>query len=89
MKLPRVFNFVIKYVSPLYLIGVFVLWCTYNLPAYVNQLRQGGVRLLTIGVILATLVFLLILIGVAGPRWQAETKDTSRGDLYSKRRGAK
>ncbi|MEK7731077.1 MAG: hypothetical protein AAB363_04400 [Planctomycetota bacterium] len=39
--------------------------------------------------IFTTLVFLLILIGVAGPRWQAETKDTSRGDLYSKRRGAK
>ena len=89
MKLPRVFNFVIKYVSPLYLIGVFVLWCTYNLPAYVTQLQQGGVRLLTIGVIVTTLVFLLILIGIAGPRWQAETKDTSRGNLFSKPRGAK
>ncbi len=89
MKLPRVFNFVIKYVSPLYLIGVFTLWCTYNLPAYVTQLRQGGVRLLTIGVILATLVFLLILIAIAGPRWQAETKDASRGDLSPKPRGAR
>ena len=79
LTLPPVFNFVIKYVSPTYLIGVFILWSWNNLPGYIEQLKEGGVRLLTVGVIAATLVFLLFLIAIAGPRWQAEGKDKSRG----------
>lgn len=71
MKMPRVFPFIIKYVSPLYLLIVFVMWCTNNLPAYAATLRQGGVPLLAVGVILATAIFLLILIHVAGRRGHA------------------
>jgi len=77
MPLPKVFRFVIKYVSPLYLIIVFVMWCTNNLPGYLTQLKKGGVPLLTVGLIAAVTIFLLILINIAGRRWLAETKDTS------------
>ena len=88
MRLPRVFNFVIKYISPVYLLTVFVLWCYHkdNLPAYYTKLTSGGedarVPLLALGVIAGSIVFFLILINIAGKRWKAETRDTSpRGAL--------
>ena len=74
MRFPPGFQFVIKYVSPLYLLTVFGLWCYVNLPDYVRNLGKGGVPLLTLGVIAAVLVFLLLLIGIAGKRWNAEEK---------------
>lgn len=79
MRLPRVFNFVIKYVSPVYLLTVFVLWCYVpeNLPSYIKTLKEGGVPLMTVFVIAGVTAFLLILIHLAGKRWNAEEKDTS------------
>lgn len=74
MRMPRVFPFVIKYISPLYLLTVFVFWCKDNLPGEYQKMKQGGVPLLTIGIITAVGVFLLILIHLAGKRWQAETR---------------
>jgi SNF family Na+-dependent transporter len=80
LRLPRAFNFVIKYVSPLYLLVVFAMWCGHenNLPRYVKQLADQPVAILSLGVIGVVAVFLLILIYQAGPRWKAESKDTSR-----------
>jgi len=80
MKLPKWFRFVIMYVSPLYLFAVFAGWCWINLPGYVRQLMQGGVPLFTVLVIAAVAIFLIILIAVAGKRWNAETKDDGRFD---------
>lgn len=77
MRVPPVWKFVVKYVAPLYLLIVFVLFCYQNLPDYARTLAQGGVPLLTVGVIAVVLVFLLILIAIAGPRWRAEQADTS------------
>jgi SNF family Na+-dependent transporter len=79
MPLPRIFRFMIKYVTPLYLIVVFFMWCKNNLPGYVTQLMKGGVPLLTVCVIGAVTVFLLIMINVAGRHWKAETRDTGEG----------
>ncbi|MFO0972459.1 MAG: sodium-dependent transporter [Phycisphaerae bacterium] len=79
LKLPRLFGFMIKYVTPFYLAIVFVMWTIKNLPAYARQVLAGGVPLLTIGMIAAVSVFLLVLIALAGPRWKAESRD--RGQL--------
>jgi SNF family Na+-dependent transporter len=76
MRLPQAFKFVIKYVSPIYLLTVFVLWCfnKNNLPAYLREIKKGGVPLLTLGVIGCVLIFLFILIAIAGKRWNAEAR---------------
>jgi SNF family Na+-dependent transporter len=80
LPLPRLFRFVIRYVSPAYLLIVFAMWCYKNLPGYAQQLRQGGVPLFSVLVIAVSFVFLLILTNIAGKRWKAETKDTSALD---------
>jgi SNF family Na+-dependent transporter len=69
LKLPRVFRFVIKYVSPVYLLTIFVLWCTENLPVYVENLSEGGVPLMTVGVIASVFVLFLVLVRIASKRW--------------------
>lgn len=74
MQLPRVFGFVIKYVSPVYLVTIFVLWCVRNLPDRLKSLAAGGVPLMTILLTAQLVIFLGILIGVAGERWRAEDK---------------
>ena len=42
LQIPRVWKFVIKYISPVYLVTVFVAWCLTNLPT--NRHAAGRVR---------------------------------------------
>jgi SNF family Na+-dependent transporter len=80
MKLPRVFNFVIKYVAPLYLLAVFVFWCIDNLPARAKAMLDpnNSVVLLSVGVIVALFIFFLLLIYVASRRWNGLALGTTR-----------
>lgn len=69
VKLPRIFSFVIKYVSPAYLLGVFALWAFYNLPDEVRTIaREGGVKLVTILVLFGITAILLLVIAVGRNR---------------------
>lgn len=89
MRLPRFFPFVIRYVTPTYLLIMLGMWCYTDLGKYVDQIRSDNVILLAFGMVVVVTVFLLMLINIGGRRWQAETKDAPRGDLFSKPRGAK
>lgn len=80
LRLPKFFKFMIKYVAPLYLLFVLTMWCRHELPGKLKTLRENNVAMLTIGVILAVTVFLLLLINIAGRRWQAETRDPRAED---------
>lgn len=60
MKLPRLFGFVLKYVSPTYLAVIFVMWCSAKMPEYIETLEQGGAPLYSVCVIAATFVLLAI-----------------------------
>jgi NSS family neurotransmitter:Na+ symporter len=76
MRMPKIFRFVIKYVSPVYLLTIFVFWCTQSMPDYVDNLSKGGVPLMTVGVIAAVLALFLVLVYIAGKRWdQLEAQD--------------
>ncbi len=68
-RLPKIFGFVIKYVSPVYLLTIFVAWCIQNLPSYIESLSQGGVPLLTVGVILGVFLLFIGLVALAERRW--------------------
>ncbi|MGE3181161.1 MAG: sodium-dependent transporter [Phycisphaerae bacterium] len=77
MRIPNIFKFIIKFVSPLFLGVIFIMWCINNLPGYVAQIMKGGVALGAVALIVTLIIFLTILVSIAGPRWQAETKDKS------------
>jgi SNF family Na+-dependent transporter len=81
LKIPPAWKFIVKYVSPTFLLLVFVLFCINNLPDYWKTMTDptNRVPLYTVGVIVALLVFLTILVSIAGPRWRAEEADTEHG----------
>jgi SNF family Na+-dependent transporter len=84
LHIPRIFKFVMKYVSPLYLIVIFGLFLLFNVfgwnlatgefkpTSYVTDLvgpNASPVARYTIGVIAISVVFFGILAALAGKRW--------------------
>ncbi len=76
IRLPRIIGFVIKYVSPTYLLVIFALWLTKNLPERVAAIRevpdgQPPVALMSIVFIGVVVLFFGVLIARANRRWDA------------------
>ena len=97
LRIPRIFKFIIKYVSPLYLLVIFVFWILFNVlgwdpsthkfkpTGYVMDLigsqtvEASTVARLSVMLIGIVILFLLILIAVAGKRWNTASQDDVRG----------
>lgn len=77
MRLPSGLAFVLKYVSPLFLLVVFAAWCWQELPGRLRALvtipeAAPPVALMSVGVILIVLLFFLLVIASANKRWDRE-----------------
>jgi SNF family Na+-dependent transporter len=72
LRIPRVVQYVLKYVTPLYLVAIFigVIWT--QGPSYWQTLTTNPVSGMSFGLICLVLTFLLITVHIAGRRWQAE-----------------
>jgi hypothetical protein len=62
----------LKYVSPLYLAVIFILFCIYDVPGYAESVTAKPVALYSVLLIGAVMAFLGLLIHIAGKRWTAE-----------------
>ena len=65
----------LKYVIPVYLLTIFFFFCRDNVPGedgYANQIANSPVALASILFIAIVLAFLMVLVHVAGRRWDAE-----------------
>lgn len=95
MQVPRVYKFVLKYVTPSFLLGVFVMWLLKNVTGwnfslshpefspsgYVGDLVGGspsGVARLTVAFIAVVTGCALLLIHIAGKRWEAMAPSSKR-----------
>jgi len=79
IRIPGVFWFIIKYVSPVYLLVIFGAWCWNNIPAYVRSVSgmnadDRGTVLLMLAFIVLLLVFFGLLVNLAGRNWLARGK---------------
>jgi NSS family neurotransmitter:Na+ symporter len=82
MRIPRVFGFIMKYVSPVYLLVVFIGFCINNLGGYIKNLSANPVAIATMGVIFATFIALVIMTRIGEQRWRAAGFDIDgRGAL--------
>lgn len=70
LRLPRIIPFLLKYVSPLYLIIIFAAWAYQKIPDYIQLLQTDTVARLTMLFITILFVFFLLLIHLAVKRWQ-------------------
>ena len=74
MRLPRLFPFMIRYVTPAYLLLMLGSWCYTDLMKYVTMVMNDRVIAMTFGLVVVVTIFLLILISIGGKRWKAETR---------------
>jgi neurotransmitter:Na+ symporter, NSS family len=75
LRVPPIFKFIMKYVAPIYLIIIFVAFCFQNLgPSLTAAWSTTGAR---VGVltILATLIFLVVVVRIGERRWRAQGLD--------------
>ncbi|MDY6861949.1 MAG: sodium-dependent transporter [Thermodesulfobacteriota bacterium] len=74
LRIPRFFPFIIKYVSPAYLILIFIFWVKQYVPGYISALKENGVALLTIIFMISIFIFLIILVKIASSNWTGEKR---------------
>jgi SNF family Na+-dependent transporter len=72
IRIPRFVQFMLLYLVPVYLLVIFVWFCWNDLPAEAWKVAESPVALSSIGFLTTLLVFLLLLIHIAGRRWAAQ-----------------
>ncbi len=81
LKIPKIWKFILKYVSPTYLLIIFALWCIdeNNLPKYIKTLRENEVARYSVFLITGVTIFIALMVYLASQRWNREGFTT--GDL--------
>jgi len=72
IRVPKFVQFMLKYIVPVYLLAIFVAFCISDVPKKAKAIYDSPVALgamLFIGTVLA---FILIMVHIAGRRWEAE-----------------
>lgn len=75
LRIPGFFRFVIKYLSPAYLLVVIVGFCVQSLPDYIQGLAENDVARWTLGFIACILMLLVVLTRIGERRWRAAGLD--------------
>ncbi|MCB1174872.1 MAG: sodium:calcium symporter [Leptospiraceae bacterium] len=75
IRIPQIFHFVLKYVSPVYLVVVFAFWMYGTIGKKVQEFMDGGAPTYTGLFILLLLGFLTWLVWIANQRWDSAEKN--------------
>lgn len=77
IKIPAVFTFILKYVSPVFLLIIFIAWCRQSLPDRIDGLQKedATVAVGCLAFVGALLLLMLILIKLAAPGWEKRIAD--------------
>jgi SNF family Na+-dependent transporter len=75
MKIPHFYRFILKYVTPTYLLLVFGAFCYSNLGSWITSVRDEPLRQGAILLILGVTVLLVICTRIGAKRWRADGLD--------------
>lgn len=75
IRIPPIFKFIMKYVTPLYLIVVLAAFCYANLPQWIAQVAEEPMAQLALGLIAAVTAFLVVCLRIGEKRWRAAGLD--------------
>ena len=75
MAVPNVFQFILRYVTPLYLVGIFGLFVVNNVPGYVDAIAASITTQATLGFVGVVTLVLVALTAVGERRWRAAGLD--------------
>ena len=71
VRLWPLFKFVMRVLTPLFLIVVFIAFCVNNLGGWISSVADSGVKQMTLGLIAATIAMLVIFTRIGEKRWRA------------------
>ncbi|WFB35449.1 sodium:calcium symporter [Kiritimatiellota bacterium B12222] len=76
IKVPKIIMVLIRYISPLYLLGIFLLWAKGILPGYIKAMAwsngKPSVAFLSISFILLVITFFAFVVAKSNQRWRKE-----------------
>jgi SNF family Na+-dependent transporter len=75
MQIPKAYRFIMKYVTPTYLLVVFAAFCWQNLPAWLRSVADEPLRQGAMALILGTTVLLVVCTRIGEKRWRAAGLD--------------
>ncbi|MDR3234847.1 MAG: sodium-dependent transporter [Planctomycetaceae bacterium] len=70
IRLPRWFAFMFKYITPLYLVIIFIAWIDSGFMGRLRDIADNTVVQLSIGLILSVMVFNFLITSRANKRWE-------------------
>jgi neurotransmitter:Na+ symporter, NSS family len=71
MDIPRFYRPIMKYVSPLYLLIIFIAFSIANLGDWIRAVMADRVALLAMALIAAVTIMLLVMVRIGEKRWRA------------------
>jgi NSS family neurotransmitter:Na+ symporter len=95
IRIPRIFKFIMRYLSPFYLLTIFALFVLFNVfgwnpqtgaftpTSYVSDLvgaHPNDVARMSIALVLLIIAFFVVLISQAGRRWSGQLAAEAKGD---------
>jgi SNF family Na+-dependent transporter len=85
LRIPRFVQYMLKYVTPLYLVAIFIGVIFTQSESYIASIREDKVARMSILFIVGVTCFLLVMINLAGRRWKREGRfdliDATDGDV--------
>jgi SNF family Na+-dependent transporter len=75
IRMPGFYKFIMKYVSPIYLLIVFAAFCVQNLPAWVKGVADEPLQQGALALVLAVTILIVICTWVGERRWRAAGLD--------------
>jgi len=75
IRIPRIFKFIMKYVSPVYLLAVFATFTVQNLPIWISGVASQPLAQGALALIAAVTVLLLVCVRIGEKRWRAAGLD--------------
>lgn len=76
LRIPRFVQYMLKYVVPVYLLAIFIGFSINSVPGYVQSISEKPAAQGTIAFVLLLLAFLLLMVHIAGKRWEKEGRLT-------------
>ncbi|QDU33217.1 Sodium:neurotransmitter symporter family protein [Poriferisphaera corsica] len=84
IRVPRIIPYVVTIICPVYLIGVFTYWVITNLildKTITDQIQNSLPVQITLGMIILTIVFIILVISEAVRRWDRRDKSMKGAEL--------
>lgn len=75
IRIPWFYGFIMKYITPTYLLVVFAAFCYQNLGGWLKQVANEPLRQGAMALILATIVVLVVCLWIGERRWRAAGLD--------------